>query len=794
MTQISSSVLQWGGGSFIRALLGPTNTGKTHAAIERMIYFGSGMIGLPLRLLAREVYERVVTKEGAEKVALITGEERIEPPEARYWVCTVESMPVHRPVPFVAIDEIQLATHHRRGHIFTDRLLNCRGTRETWFLGSDTMIPIIERLVPTAEIEKRSRLSQLQYVNPKRISALPKRSAVIAFSLDQVYNLAERIRSYKGGAAVVLGALSPKARNAQVAMFESGEVDYLVSTDAIGMGLNLDIRYVFFGELRKFDGVEYRFLYPSEVGQIAGRAGRFKRDGYFGLTADCALNEQISPAGIEAVCSQVFPATYRINYRNSELDFSSIEGLQQSLSKPPFHGCLQPAVEIEDESSLRALLRMEDIHDSVCRSSANLKILWDVCRIPDYRQNSHSVHVRLLAQIYRQLLHGYLSTSWVNNRINRLEKMDGSINTLMQRIAYTRTWAYIAHRQDWVATPEQWRQRVTSIEEKLSDALHLQLTQHFVAERKSSVSMYQEPKGIVWSGNELLTESVPLGKFDDFSFVPNVEAERVFGAKMTRKYGRKNSFVRANALASEALENDVVFHLRLDLRVCYKGHAIGFLAKGDKISSPRLKILPMNAVDEDKRKKLFGRAEKWVRQDMARLQQSFQRSNISGKIRGVLYLLSEHLGVVPLRELPRLNKFERNSLQKMGVRFGRKYCWSRQLLKPKYLTSRVVYCAVWLSVNRIEKMPTHLPSASLDWSIALAKMVGYPKVGPRYIRVDMLERLSQFLRNRKDQSKFPSEALSWLGCDKNTLTSVLKAMGYRIQKVSKNANNTEGKT
>ena len=452
-------VIDLDGRSRIKALLGPTNTGKTHRAIERMLHYNSGMIGLPLRLLAREIYDRVVARVGEEKVALVTGEERIVPASARYFCCTVESMPVSRHVAFLAVDEIQLATHRDRGHVFTDRLLNARGVKETWFLGSDTMIPVVERLVPTAEIQTFPRLSELRYAGVSRLTSLRPRSAVVAFSAAHVYELAERLRATRGGTAVVLGALSPRARNAQVAMYQSGEVRYLVSTDAIGMGLNLDIHHLALGAIEKFDGRQHRPLTPAELGQIAGRAGRFRRDGTFGVTARCATKTGgMDPHTIEAIEAQRFEPVRRVYYRSSALDFSSGEALLDSLAVPPRTRLLMLKLDGVDHDTLRRLLQDPDIQARTRRED-DLELLWEVCRVPDFRGTLAESHLALVRQLFLQLHErGALEEGWVERRLERLDRVDGGLEELMTRIAFTRTWAYVSNREDWLRDRAAWRE------------------------------------------------------------------------------------------------------------------------------------------------------------------------------------------------------------------------------------------------------------------------------------------------------------------------------------------------
>jgi len=466
--------------STVTALLGPTNTGKTHRAVERMLEHPTGMIGLPLRLLAREIYDRVTSRLGERAVALVTGEEKRIPRSPSYWVCTVESMPVGHPVDFVAVDEVQLSTHHQRGHVFTDRLLHARGQRETWFMGAETMRPIVEQLVPTATVVRHPRLSTLKAVGALGLSALPPRSAVIAFSAEEVYQLAERMRRRRGGAAVVLGALSPRTRNAQVAMYQAGEVDFLVATDAVGMGLNMDVDHVAFASLRKFDGRRARNLAPEELAQIAGRAGRYTRDGTFGTVSPVQLPAQ----AVFALECHRFADVRRVVWRNSDLDLSSIEALLGSLAVRPSRGVLSLVERPEDQAALELLAARPDIRQRA-GTREGVELLWEVCRIPDFRRLLVEHHAALLAEIFLQLSgpKGRLDPDFMHQRIGRLEDDSGEIDALMMRMEFIRTWSYIVHHPDWVGDAGSWQARTQRAEDRLSEALHSRLIERFVERR-----------------------------------------------------------------------------------------------------------------------------------------------------------------------------------------------------------------------------------------------------------------------------------------------------------------------
>jgi ATP-dependent RNA helicase SUPV3L1/SUV3 len=469
----------------VRAILGPTNTGKTHLAVERMLAHGTGMIGLPLRLLAREIYDRMVREKGVRSCALITGEERIRPEGARYMACTVEAMPAAERADFIAIDEIQLATDPDRGHVFTDRILHARGRHETMLLGADTMRPALQALDLEIDAERRERFSQLSYAGPIKITKLPKRSAVVAFSAEEVYAIAELLKRQRGGCAVIMGALSPRTRNAQVDLYQSGEVDYIVATDAIGMGLNLDVGHIAFASRRKFDGKQRRLLRADELAQIAGRAGRFRDDGTFGETADC---EPFDEDTIRRITEHHFEPVDCLNWRNADLDWSSLAGLQSSLKRPSRDVILRRAPEALDELTLTALAQQSEVRDAA-RDPAHVRRLWDLCTLPDFRKSGQEAHVKLVGLFHEKLAEpaGRIKDEWMFAQVERLDRTEGDLDTLQNRLAGIRTWTYAANRADWLENAETWRTRTREIEDKLSDALHERLMQRFVDRRTSAL-------------------------------------------------------------------------------------------------------------------------------------------------------------------------------------------------------------------------------------------------------------------------------------------------------------------
>src|SRR5579864_5095134 len=567
------------------AVLGPTNTGKTHYAIERMLGHQTGMIGFPLRLLARENYDRVVKAKGARAVALITGEEKIVPPNPRYFVCTVESMPLDHPVEFLAVDEIQLCADPDRGHVFTQRLLEARGRAETLMLGSDTIKPLLRRLVPDAEVVGRPRFSSLHYTGAKKITRLPPRSAVVAFAVADVFALAEVMRRQRGGTAVVMGALSPRARNAQIELFQSGEVDYLVATDAIGMGLNMDLDHVAFAKLVKFDGSHPRRLAAPEIAQIAGRAGRHMSDGTFGVTGE---EGELPDEIVEAVETHRFDPLTQLYWRNSRLDFRSVAGLLRSLEEKPRRVGLISAREADDHRALRTLGRLPEI-TALAQNPETVRLLWEVCQIPDFRKVMSDAHGRLLVQVYRHLAapSGQLPTDWVAAQMARLDRGDGDIDTLMARIAHIRTWTFISHRADWLANAAHWQERARAIEDRLSDALHDRITQRFVDRRAAflvrQLAGAEELLASVSRDGEVKVEGHYVGQLDGFRFRPDTaatdEAARTLLAAANRVL-RSEIAERATALAVAPADE---FALTPEGTVLWRGGAVARLTAGDRV-------------------------------------------------------------------------------------------------------------------------------------------------------------------------------------------------------------------
>src|SRR6056297_915880 len=746
------------------AVLGPTNTGKTHFAIERMLGYRTGVIGLPLRLLAREVYDRIVAVRGPSVVALVTGEERIVPERAQYWVCTVEAMPDGMGTDFVAVDEIQLCADPERGHVFTDRLLRMRGLRETQFLGSHTMRGVIANLVPGVEFLSRERMSQLSYAGPKKISKMPARSAIVGFSVENVYAMAELLRRQKGGAAVVMGALSPRTRNAQVALYQSGAVDFLVATDAIGMGLNLDVDHVAFAASRKFDGFRFRALQPAEIGQIAGRAGRHLNDGSFGTTGRC---DPFEPEIAQAVESHAFEPLRVLQWRNPDLDFRTLERLQASLADVPRENGLTRAPIGEDIAALDIVVRDRELRDLATSRDA-VERLWEVCQVPDYRKVSPASHADLVAALYRFVMSdGGIPDDWFSKQIKQLDKVEGDIDTLSYRIAQVRTWTFVANRDDWLRDPEHWQSVTRKVEDRLSDALHDRLASRFV-DRRTSVLMRRLRENAMLDAQisatgDVTVEGQHVGQLHGFSFVPDPGADSA-EAKTLRHAAQKalagEIEQRAERFASAA---DTLFVLSNDGTIRWSGDPVGKLEASEKIFEPEIRIIADEHLTGPAREKVETRLKAWLKAYIVRtlgpVIELEDAQDLTGIARGIAFQISEALGVLErakvLQEVRGLEQEGRAALRQKGVRFGAYHLYMPLMLKP---APRTLAAQLWalrhggLDQKGIDEI-AHLAgsgrtSIPVDPDVAhgLYRAAGFRVCGGRAVRVDILERLADLIR------------------------------------------------
>jgi len=807
-------------GAGVTAVLGPTNTGKTHLAIERMLAHSSGMIGLPLRLLAREVYNKVADRAGVDSVALITGEEKIKPSNARYWVSTVEAMPRDIDVAFLAIDEIQLGADLDRGHVFTDRMLNRRARDETLVLGAATMRPMVEKLLPGAHIISRPRLSMLTFAGDKKLTRLPSRSAIVAFSAEEVYAIAELIRRQRGGAAVVLGALSPRTRNAQVALYQSGDVDYMVATDAIGMGLNLDVDHVAFASDRKFDGYQFRKLNPAELAQIAGRAGRATRDGTFGTTGRC---DPFEPELAQALESHTFEPVRMLQWRNSTLDFSSIGALQASLAATPNEQGLTRAPVGEDILVLEHAARDDEVKKQV-HKQADIERLWDVCQVPDYRKIAPATHAEMVVTLYGFLMReGNIPVDWFARQVAQADRTDGDIDTLSNRIAHVRTWTFVANRPDWLADPEHWQGVTRSVEDKLSDALHERLAERFV-DRRTSVLMRRLRENTtleteIGKTGEVTVEGHVIGRLDGFTFAPDASAAGS-EAKTLNAAAQKAlaSEIEARATRLSQAPNDQ-FVLAGDGGLRWHGDLVGKLAAGDDTLRPRLRIIADEQLTGPARDIVQTRLDLWLKTHiekvLAPLFSLAAAEDVTGMARGVAFQLVEALGVLERQrvseEVKGLDQPARSILRKYGVRFGAYHIYLPNLLKP---APRALATQLWALKHESPDTGVddllHLAASgrtsipvNKDTPKALYRTAGYRICGERAVRVDILERLADLIRpalswregvTPKPDGAFDGRSFtttgamtSLTGASGEDFASILRSLGYRMDRKPKPA-------
>src|SRR5262245_2314468 len=675
----------------VTLLLGPTNTGKTHYALERMLCYSCGMIGLPLRLLAREVYNRAAERAGTGAVALITGEEKIKPKSARYFISTVEAMPRNLDLPFVAIDEIQLAADLDRGHIFTDRLLNCRGREETLLIGAATMASLAKQLLPGAKTRTRPRLSKLSFAGATKITRLPRRSAIIAFSVEDVYAIAEWIRRQNGGAAVVLGALSPRTRNAQVDLFQSGDVDYIVATDAIGMGLNLDVDHIAFSADRKFDGWQHRRLTPAELGQIAGRAGRHYRDGTFGTTGRC---QPFDAALVEALEEHRFDDVAKLQWRTTELDFSSISGLAASLEAWPSEQGLMRAPLAIDQLVLEIAGRDANVLRTA-KSRAEIARLWECCQIPDYRKLPPSVHAELVLSVFGFVARGaHIPDDWFARHVAAQDRIDGGIDILSARIAEVRTWTFIANRSGWLSDPGHWQSITRRVEDRLSDALHERLAQRFV-DRRTSVLMRRLRENAmleaeVTPSGDVLLEGQHVGQLAGFRFTPDPDAAGE-AAKTLNAAAQKALASEIDGRArrlSEAVDD--AFSLANDGVIRWLGEAVGTICAGAHALRPRVSILADEQLTGHALAMAQQRLDLWLAQHVSKLLGPLleleKGEGLEGIARGLAFQIAESLGVLERARVTEavksLNQDDRAALRKHGVRFGAYHIYLPNVIKP----------------------------------------------------------------------------------------------------------------
>ncbi len=779
----------------ITAVLGPTNTGKTYLAIETLLSFDNGMIGFPLRLLAREVYDKIIKRVSVDKVALITGEEKIIPINAKYYLCTVESMPIDKNLEFVGIDEIQMCADQERGHIFTERLLNLRGSKLTMFMGSNTISGIISNLKEDVEFIKKNRFSKLSYNGYKKVSRIERKSAIIAFSAEEVYAIAELLRRQKGGAAIVMGSLSPKTRNSQVALYQSGDVDYLVATDAIGMGINMDLEHIYFSNLKKFDGKKLRRLKLAELGQISGRAGRHVKDGYFGTTGEC---KDISPEEIELLEKHKFDEIKTIFWRNSKLNFNSRNHLIQSLEENPDQIWLRKIHECEDEKALKYLVKDETIN--IRDNSQEIKLLWECCQIPDFVKKSYGNHLEVVKRVFLFLKgkEGKISNNFMKKQLSNLDKLEGNVDSLSYRIANVRTWSYVSNKSNWVENQDYWIERTKYIEDQLSDRLHEELTKSFI-DKRASVLARGLKQDILFETKILANDKVLIND----QFIGELKGLKLkldlkIGAldtdiKSLKKAARQNVTPEIIDRIQKIIEKAEI-ELRDDFKIYWKDNPIAKLSSGKDYLSPNVELIIDEMIEMYDRKILLNFLDNWVSSKIFNdLDSLLKLKNIQEEnpnIRALAYQLYENNGVVKREKIKNLinnlDQANRKILRDIGVRFGRYHIFLFKLFKPKAVSLRIL---LWKNFHQ-NYYDLHPPTFGLNFienknlrNKDFMLLCGFEKFGEFYVRIDILERLFiNIIKNKLENNteiKLIPEMLNLLGCSKDNFLKLIKMMNYK---------------
>ena len=785
----------------IISVLGPTNTGKTHFAVERMLQFETGVIGFPLRLLAREVYDNCVKKLGSNRVALITGEEKIIPPTANYYLCTVESMPLDLNFEFVAIDEIQMCADPERGHIFTDRLLNYRGDKLTMFLGADTMKNIISNLVPSSEFVYRDRLSKLIYTGYKKISRIQPRSAIVAFSVDEVYALAEFIRRQRGGAAIVMGSLSPKTRNAQVDLYQSGDVDFLVATDAIGMGINMNIDHVSFSNLRKYDGKKIRGLRNTEIGQISGRAGRYKNDGSFGITGDC---EALTSEQIEKLENHKFDSVVNIYWRNSSLDFSSIKKFIESLNKPPSIPNLLRNRELIDENMFK-FLTTEKSQLKINNEENHISKLWECCQIPDFTKSSYNEHMEIVTSVFNFLTSDKekITNDWMKKQVSNLDNLIGNIDAIANRISHVRTWSYVANKRNWVENNDYWIAKTKDIEDKLSDRLHEELSKSFVDKRISILSrglkqdIQHEAK--ISENNEIIMDGQLVGKINGLKIILDYTSNALqTDIRSIKKAARNGAALELKKRIEEIIASPEHFSLKKDKNIYWKEKIIGKIYPGKNYLNPDVKILVDESVELQDQQRISSSLSNWLKlekqnllQDLIKIENSQYENRF---IRGLCYQLFENNGVLKRENVneivKQINKEDRSILRKLGIKIGRYHIYQPRMVKPAAVIFKTILwnCFHNLSDNKSPAFGLNFVKNFSNHDKEYLLICGFETFDNYIIRIDILERL--FLKiislSKNGLFELKSDILNLLGSTKEDFKELMKKMNYNyIEKEGK---------
>ena len=783
----------------ISAILGPTNTGKTHLAIETMLSFESGMIGFPLRLLAREVYDKVVKKVNLNNVALITGEEKILPSSAKYFLCTVESMPLDKNLDFVAVDEIQMCSDHERGHIFTERLLNLRGEKLTMFMGSNTIKDIISNLDGDIEFINRNRLSKLSYSGHKKISRIDRKTAIIAFSAEEVYAIAELIRRQKGGASIVMGSLSPKTRNAQVGLYQSGDVDFLVATDAIGMGINMDLDHIYFSNLKKFDGKKLRRLNLSEIGQIAGRAGRYLNDGSFGITGQC---REINPDEVELLEKHKFEKINSLFWRNSNLNFENGSSLIKSLDEKPHKSWLKKIYECEDEKALKFFLRDKNF-EVLNLTKEKLKLLWECCQIPDFVKKTYGNHYDVIGDVFKYINSpkGKITNDYMQLKLMKLDKLDGNVDSLSNRIANVRTWSYVSNKNNWVENQSYWIEKTKLLEDKLSDRLHEELTKTFIDKRASvlarGLKQDMEFNTKILENNEVIIDNQFIGKINGLKLALDLKKGALeTDIKSLKKAARQTVGPELEKRIEIIIETGLI-ELRNDSKIYWNNFAIGRLISGKDYLNPNLELIVDDILEQNQKQKLINFINKWLKKKInITLKNLIDLKNLNEKnssIKALAYQLYENNGVIKREQvaeyLKKLNQNERKILRDLGVKFGRYHVFLHKLIKPEAVSLRTL---LWKNHHQ-KYYNLKIPAFGLNFlddknfqNKNFMLLCGFEKFNTFFVRIDILERLFIKIMNsknnneKKDEIKMVPEMINLLGCNKENFKRLLKMMNYKV--------------
>jgi ATP-dependent RNA helicase SUPV3L1/SUV3 len=781
----------------ITAVLGPTNTGKTHLAIETMLSFDSGMIGFPLRLLAREVYDKIVKKTSLDKVALITGEEKIIPPNSRYFLCTVESMPIDKQLDFVGVDEIQMCADHERGHIFTDRLLNIRGNKLTMLMGSNTIKNIISKLDDDIEFVDRNRLSKLTYAGHKKISRINRKTAIIAFSSEEVYAIAELIRRQKGGAAIVMGSLSPKTRNAQVELYQSGDVDFLVATDAIGMGINMDLDHVYFSNLKKFDGKKLRKLNLSEIGQIAGRAGRYLNDGNFGITGQC---KEINAEEVDLLENHKFEEIKSLFWRNSNLSFNNPLSLLKSLDEKPNTNWLRKIHECEDEKALKFFLKDKNLENNEFNEQ-KLKLLWECCQIPDFVKKTYGNHYEVIGNVFKYLSSekGKINNDFMRIQLMKLDKLEGNVDSLSNRIANVRTWSYVSNKNNWIENQNYWIEKTKLLEDKLSDRLHEELTKTFIDKRASvlarGLKQDMDFNTKISENNEVIIDNQFIGKINGLKLELDLKKGALETDIKSLKKAARQTVGPELEKRIQTIINTGLITLQDDFKIYWNNFAIGKLIAGKDYLNPNLDVIVDDILEQNQKQKLNSFLEKWLKNKIGSVLESLVNlKNLKEKnssIKALAFQLYENNGVLKREQvfeyIKNLAQNERKILRDLGVKFGRYHIFLHRLIKPEAVSLRTL---LWKNFHQkyFNLKPPTFGLNFLDDKNQKNKnfmlLCGFEKFENFFVRIDILERLFVQIINsnseKKNEIKMIPEMLNLLGCSKENFKKLLKIMNYRI--------------